>query len=308
MISIRVIGGLGNQLFQLAAAMYLRDVIGIPVMLDTQFYRNEHSTMDPRSLEIDQLPHGFRLTRGRGNSTRIGALPRVLHRRVVTRGARVLLFNDIVAEVRETNASDETSRALIELSTHEPPFFQSAFIPQRTSTAMRALLETRIPLAFTADSDQPYVGVHSRLGDYLNDRWRNTLGPTDPASLLELGRQLAKKHGDLPIRVFTDSPEVFRRLCPESTVGSYELSAAVSPWDALTEMARSHAFVMSNSTLSWWAAFIATTYRDDPTEVLMPHPWMSRPGTWDELLPLPEWTRFERSLLSDSVDLSEFER
>jgi hypothetical protein len=73
-------------------------------------------------------------------------------------------------------------------------------------------------------------------------------------------------------------------------------------------MARSHAFVMSNSTLSWWAAFLVTAYRDEPTDVLIPYPWMAQPEPRDDLLLLPEWTRFERSLLSESVDISEFNR
>jgi hypothetical protein len=203
---------------------------------------------------------------------------------------------------------DPISEFYAELAETNPPWFQSASAALSNTATLRSLLEHRIPTAFTRETVAPYIGVHSRLGDFLEKNVNGFIGATDPASLMERGRELSEKHGGLPIRVFTDSPEIFGRLCPESRVGPYELSAAISPWDALTEMARSHAFVMSNSTLSWWAAFIATTYRDEPTDVLMPQPWMSRPGTWDELLPLKEWTRFERSLLSESVDISEFNR
>jgi hypothetical protein len=65
---------------------------------------------------------------------------------------------------------------------------------------------------------------------------------------------------------------------------------------------------MSNSTLSWWAANIATSFRNEPAEVLVPYPWLLDTGVHDEALPLPGWTRFERSTLSDSVDLSAFNR
>ena len=87
-------------------------------------------------------------------------------------------------------------------------------------------------------------------------------------------------------------------------MGPYEISDAVSSWDALTGMARSHAFVMANSTLSWWAAFITTFYRPAPIEVLVPFPWYQHPQRFDELLPLPEWTRYERSLLPDSAEFT----
>jgi hypothetical protein len=305
-ISLRVLGGLGNQLFELAAALHLRDVIGVPVVLDRQFYFEEQPSMDHRELEIDQLPHGFKVIRGRGQSTRLRALPRALHQRVLTRGAPVRLYNEIVAEFRSATDPDETAKAVLELDDQQAPFFQSALAPQTTATQMRRLLETRIPLAFSPETESPYIGVHSRLGDYLNEQWRGTLGAIDPATLLELGRELSRKHDDLPIRVFTDSPEIFRSLCPAATMGPYELSNAISPWDALTEMARSHAFVMSNSTLSWWAAFLATISRESAVDVLMPYPWYPEPGPHDRLLSMPGWARFERSLLPESADLSGF--
>ena len=306
-ISLRVLGGLGNQLFELAAALHLRDVIGVPVVLDRQFFLEEQTSMDHRELEIDQLPHGFTVIRGRGQSTRLRALPRALHQRVLTRGAPVRLYNEIVAEFRGATDPDATAKAVLELDDQQPPFFQSVLAPQTTAVQMRRLLETRIPLAFTPETESPYIGVHSRLGDYLNEEWRDTLGATDPATLLQLGRELSRKHGDLPIRVFTDSPEIFRSLWPEATMGPYELSTAISPWDVLTEMARSHAFVMSNSTLSWWGAFLATTSREGAVDVCIPYPWYTEPGPHDRLLMMPGWTRFERSVLPESIDLSGFE-
>ncbi|CAB4323464.1 unannotated protein [freshwater metagenome] len=294
-------GGLGNQLFQLAAAFHLRDVLRRQVVLDRQFYSVTHADMDPRDFEIDELPHGFTVIRGRGRSTRLRALPRALQSRITTRGARVVLFNDAVAEARALGFSDPAAKGLIELSENEPPFFQSTFAPLMNAATMRSLLESRIPLAFQPEADSPYIGVHSRLGDYLNDRWRNDLGPTDPAQLLELGRQLSQNHGGLPIRVFTDSPDVFEQLCPESKIGPYEISDAVSSWDALTAMARSHAFVMANSTLSWWAAFIATISRPEPVDVHFPFPWYVNPSHTDELIGIPGWTRYERRLLPETA-------
>ena len=302
-ISLRLEGGLGNQLFQLAAAVHIRDVVGIPVVLDRQFYFQHYANMDPRSLEIGVLPHGFTLIRGRGRSSWVRALPRAFVRRVITRGAPIILFNEAVAAARSTSDPSPEQLALIELADHDPPFFQSATPPMANAATMRTLLETRIPLAFRPETDSPYISVHSRLGDYVNERWSGDLGPTDPSSLLALGRELSERHGGLPIRVFTDSPGLFARICPPSDTNRYELSDAVSPWDALADMARAHALVMSNSTLSWWAAFIATSFREQPADVLMPHPWFVDHRHVDEILPMAGWTMYQRSLL----DLSSIE-
>lgn len=310
-ISLRFTGGLGNQLFELAAALHLRDVIGVPVVIDRLLYSDGYAFRDPRRFEVDELPHGFTLIRGRGRTGRLRALPRALHRRLVTRGARVISLEEAAAEARASDRTDPSALALIELSEMYPPWFESAVTALANATRLRALLEARIPMAFEPERVSPYIGVHSRLGDYLDPAHRYRLGPTDPASLLEIGQRLSAEHGGLPIRVFTDSPALFRQLCPESSVGPYEISDATSSWDALAGMARSHSFVMSNSTLSWWAAFIASVHRDEPAEILMPTPWWvdaHDSESREQLLCVPGWTRFERRILSDSVDLSAFHR
>jgi len=307
-ISVRISGGLGNQLFQLALAIHLRDVIGVPVVLDRQFYSQEQRLWDQRSFEIGALQHGFRVLRGRGQSTRLRAFPRLLKQRIITRGAKLERIDDVIRRAAVAVNRDPIAESYAALAEAEPPWFQYSGAALSNTATLRSVLERRIPTAFMRESVSPYIGVHSRLGDYLRKGVDDFLGATDPSSLMEHGRQLSQKHGGLPIRVFTDSPEIFGDLCPESRVGPYELSTAISSWDALTEMARSHAFVMSNSTLSWWAAFLVTAYRDEPTDVLIPYPWMAQPEPRDDLLLLPEWTRFERSLLSESVDISEFNR
>ena len=148
-ISVRISGGLGNQLFGLAAAIHLRDVVGVPVALDHQSYRHQSSDTDTRHFELDELPHGFKTFRGRGNSSRIRALPRALKRRIITRGARVILFNDAVAEARATDDSTPTARALIELTQHEPPYWRSPNPPpfQSGDTAVCAQVSypSRVP-------------------------------------------------------------------------------------------------------------------------------------------------------------------
>lgn len=305
-LAVRVMGGLGNQLFQLAAALHLRDAIGVPVVLDRQFYAQEWDSMDPRHFEFDELPHGFTVIRGRGSASRLRALPRIVHRRLVTRGAPVILVDHAIGAAQAGDRSDPRTRAIAELAEHDPPRFQSAALARMSASSMRPLLEARIPTALLPEQDAPYVGVHCRLGDYLDPQWRSRLGAVDPTSLIALGRTLSRRHGDLPIRVFTDSPEILRHLCPTSAVGPYEISSARSSWDALAEMARSQAFVMSNSTLSWWAGFIATTYRDEDIEVLTPHPWRVTESFSDEFLHMADWTRYERTLLPDSADLSPF--
>lgn len=309
-IALRFTGGLGNQLFELAAALHLRDVIGVPVVIDRLLYSRGYAFRDPRRFEVDELPHGFTLIRGRGRSSRMRALPRAIHRRIVTRGARVISLDQAAAEARATTPLDPGARALIELSEMYPPWFESASTALANAPRLRTLFEARIPKAFQPEPDAAYIGVHSRLGDYLDPEHRGRLGPTDPAQLLELGQELSERHGGLPIRVFTDSPALFAHRCPESTTGPYVLSDASTSWDVLEGMARSHAFVMSNSTLSWWAAFIATALRDEPAEVLMAHPWwVDAEGTRarEELLVIPGWTRYERRLLPDSIDLSALE-
>ena len=96
-------------------------------------------------------------------------------------------------------------------------------------------------------------------------------------------------YGELPLRVFTDSPE---QVEGEFQGLPYAFEVApntpeLSPWETVASMARSRAIVMSNSSFSWWAAWLMRQ-RDPSVRVIAPRPWVADGASAHELL-YEEW-------------------
>jgi hypothetical protein len=139
------------------------------------------------------------------------------------------------------------------------------------------------------------IGIHVRLGDYVTSQTTQAHhGVTNAAYFAEAVAKLRERVGDLPIRVFTDSPEAFKSAYLEALAGDVEISEAAGSWDALNQISSCSAIVMSNSSFSWWAAFIATVLRGAPIPVVMPTPWYAADSAADKHLSVDGWQQMRR--------------
>jgi len=272
-LAVRLVGGLGNQLFQVAAALHLRDIEGRPVVLDRGWYSSPAAREPWRRLEVRGATDGIRIVHGPWRLQQLGS-------RLGT-----------PFQVTEAHLSDD---ALARVSWHTlgvRGYFQFARIPAAVAPALRRAIGARIPEALDSAASDPYVAVHCRLGDYLsNTVVKDRFGVGNPAEMLARGQLMAATLGGLPVRVFTDSPNALAEMCPGVAGPGVEVSRAIEPWAVLAELARCSGMVMANSSLSWWAAFIATGLRGDAIEVQFPTPWYASASVADHLLLADGWT------------------
>jgi|LakMenE18May11ns_1017448.scaffolds.fasta_scaffold9859265_1 hypothetical protein len=104
----------------------------------------------------------------------------------------------------------------------------------------------------------PPVTVHLRMGDYL--QLTHLYGKPNFEELEKvMGRVLASKK--TPIWVFTDSPEDLdaswlQRLNVDKVIGPKDLPSSL---ENLILLSSGSSLVCSNSTFSWWAAFLKGT-------------------------------------------------
>lgn len=132
-----------------------------------------------------------------------------------------------------------------------------------------------------------FICVHVRRGDYLNPRQQKFHGILSEDYFVQGVQNLRSELGPLPVRIFSDSPEhavSLSRRVPDSEVDSTPGNAA----SVLRAMSAGKAFVLSNSSFSWWAATLA---EEREPVVIAPTEWFKDPRVDTSDLCPPQWRR-----------------
>lgn len=109
--------------------------------------------------------------------------------------------------------------------------------------------------------------LHYRLGDY---RAHPGMGLLDPAYFIEAIAQICLQKPDSEVWVFSDEPRIAYDLLRESGISNLREIPEFSPGETVELMRHGSAYVISNSTFSWWSAVLKY---DDSAEVWAPRPW-----------------------------------
>ena len=268
-ITIQV--GLGNQLFQAAFATFAKQNFPHKIYVSTNGYHHDRL----RKLEIDFETLNLRTI----------PLPRTLRRAT----ARFLPF------VHSTFRPDifpplEGTRPIVS------GYFQDLNLAPSAPDYFKSYLAHQIAIE---NSHEQYVALHLRLGDYLSPGIAHQFGITSPQWALGQALQLAESEKIERIRVFTDSDDIVAKL-PEISGGRFELQSTKSHWTALAMMSNASALIMSNSTLSWWAAFSNHEILGIRGPMIMPFPWQAEPSKMDTTLRHAQWSVVARDFLRSS--------
>lgn len=283
MIIVQLKGGLGNQLFQYAAGRRLSLTLGVQLKLDISGYKR-HSQ---RTYELDQfcieagIATAWEVARWRG--------PRLLTRITQPLG----LLPRLVMET-----SFDFDQAILHLGDgrYLDGYWQSYRYFADVAPEIRRELSVRTP---PSDADQKLldrmarcdsVCVHVRRGDYAsNPITRQYHGLCTPEYYRTAVEAIAAQVRGPELFVFSDDmPWVKHHLrfgLPTTHVEHYGVDSA--PLE-LRLMAGCRYFVIANSSLSWWAAWLSAN--GNPI-VYAPRCWFADPAIDTSELTPPAWHR-----------------
>jgi len=269
MIYARLFGGLGNQLFQYAAARALSLRIGSRVGLDRRYlpspphhlsYALHHFAIQAETDPPSLPPHRTRALRHFAWRAGIGA-PRFLRE-------RGLGVNDAVL-----HAADET---------YLHGYFQSqTYFADSLAQLRQDLRIVTPPDALNAEwldrieVDPQAVSVHLRRGDYVAvPKAGDTHGTCDAGYYARAIAHLRTVTGTSPRAfVFSDDPEWVRcnlHLDVEMEVVGH--NGPTAHYEDLRLMSACRHHIIANSTFSWWGAWLNA--RNDKT-VIAPRRWFA---------------------------------
>ena len=277
-------GGLGNQLFQLAAGIAVSQRLGRRVRWTDYWLAHPVPEETPRSFALqgllrdDELVSVFTPRHGR-------VTDRLRHRRVVERSPD----DDALARVGSGTRSVVGYLQRLSYVREAWPELRRRF-DQSDVAAHRDLLR---PAA------SGYGAVHYRLGDYVTNPAANVMhGVSSPDYFADIVRDRSRGDGPDTWTLVSDDPAAAVEL-----LRSADLPAAVNlttptstdEWSDMRVLASASVCAISNSSFSWWAAFIGASTHG--TEVVAPRPWFD--GTTPDPLLLPDgWEVRTRSVLA----------
>lgn len=282
-ITSYVAGGLGNQLFMLAAAWEQAARLDCPLYLDVSSFAVNKlqpyglDALDPPATVLAPAQSPWRTMRApRG---RHWPLPRRVPGRVYFERS-VPHFSPKIFEV--------TRGTTLIGYFHSPRYFPT--IRPALLDRLWSVPETPAETATIADyRARPAVTLHLRRGDYL----RAQSDKVYLATVAYAGRAVAllRRAGfDQPVRVFTDSIDVVRSELGADVEGLefVDKDAELGTIATLKAMAAGTSMIMSNSSFSWWAAMLMRSRPGHDGLVVAPRPWTASGESRADMLE-PDW-------------------
>ena len=283
MIITQLKGGLGNQLFQYAAGRRLSLTLGVPLKLDVGFYKRHKQ----RTYELDQfhveagIATDWEVARWRGPRllTRI-TQPLGLVPRLVLEGA--FEFDPSILHLGDGRYLDGYWQSYRYFADVAPQIRSELAVRTPPSDADRALLDRM------AQCDA--VCLHVRRGDYAsNPIARQYHGLCTPEYYRTAVEAIAAQLRAPELFVFSDDmPWVKQNLRFELPTTHVEHHGADRAPLELRLMAGCRHFVIANSSLSWWAAWLSAN--ENPI-VYAPRRWFADPAINTAALTPPAWHR-----------------
>lgn len=271
-VAVHITGGLGNQLFGLAIGLEQAKRLDCELVLDASGYANG----EPRRFEL--ASSGLRVIYGSSPLLKRGLRPKLLER---SRQKGYATF-------RENGFAFDPRVNSITVGTMLFGYFQSPkYFPNVEADVRQFILDQDVPV-IAPEKSTDFVTAHVRRGDYMNPETAKFHGISSEDYFKRGFTVLDKMHVNLPIRIFTDSPD---EVAASDIAKNFDCEIVDdtkwTPWQTLNYMASGSSIIMSNSSFSWWAAWLMTL-RDPKAIVVGPRPWFADGNSAHDLL-LPNW-------------------
>lgn len=272
MILVGLSGGLGNQMFQYAAGFALSQRLRVGMQLETSWFAHDFATTDstPREVELDRLR-----TAVRDETFSPPPTGRLSAGRALLSGRRIIAEADYSPDRFTRIRSSQHGKRVLHLLGYwqDAQYFRGAEATLREQFRLSTALTPVEKSVRDLIGAHPCIGVHVRRGDYVHHARTNAHHGVPSTEYYERSVQtLARGRGVSRVFVFSDDPA----WCKSSLAfGDLKVSVIDQGFSAAVEMRLlsecSH-HVLSNSSFSFWAAWLAQT---PGQRVIAPRAWFA---------------------------------
>jgi hypothetical protein len=256
-------GGLGNQLFQYAAARGLAHARGDSLKLDLAFfgqqslrsYRLGHYSIQERFADAAEAGRltGATLPAWRRWWLRLSNRAKPYYRRTVFREQRLLWF--------DPHIHDAPAEVYLEGYWQNEKYFAGVRAELRREFSLKEALSPASQAVAQSISAGTSVGVHIRRGDYVSNAQTNRVhGVCDLDYYHQCIDLVAARCRTPHFFVFSDDPEwAGRNLRPSHPLTLVRHNGPERDHEDLHLMSLCRHFILANSTFSWWAVWLSNS-------------------------------------------------
>jgi hypothetical protein len=277
-VRTRVCGGLGNQLFQYAAARALSLRLDCPLVLDLSFYdRRRH-----RQFELDRFSICADWTLTDGNRLS----PRKLFRALNRSRNQTPVYKE-QSKVFDPNFHDLTAPVELDGYFFSDKYFADQAETLRTELQPHSATDGDSLTLQSKISERDSTALHIRRGDYVSNKkasdrfWSCTLDYYE--------RAMEHISGTGSVFVFSDdiqwAKENLRPVKPLEFVDANPNQDGIRDMWLMTH---AHHHIIANSSFSWWGAWLAGA---DKGMTIAPTKWFNDPAIDDSDMVPEHWIR-----------------
>jgi Glycosyl transferase family 11 len=279
-------GGLGNQLFQYAAARRLAMYHDCPLVLDPYWFDHPMPGETPRPLELMHYPVALRL----GSASELRRWRWMRSR--LARHMRPLLPLHLI---REQDVGAQQVTPLAPINSYMVGFWQSEMY---FADIRGHLLKELTPTAPPGPEDEAVmnhmrsgtaVSVHVRRGDYVTVQSAAAFhGVCSLDYYRDAIQHVAERVENPVLFVFSDDPDWTRaNLLSPFPTHYVNHNRSADAFQDLRLMSRCRHHIIANSSFSWWGAWLAES---QDGVVVAPEKWFAVDHPTVSLIPA-RWSR-----------------
>lgn len=266
MITVRLQGGMGNQMFQYACGRALAMRNNTSVQLDTTYLldRTPRKHFTFREYDLDVFNVQAEVVSRKKYFWHI-VLHRIKNKLLKPRGVeRYFEFDPSVSSLGPT--------ATLEGYWQSPRYFSEIQDTIRKDFTLKDPLSGPSRILLEEIKDTASVGMHVRRGDYVGNAYHD-IG-IDQSYYEEGLRYIANKQAVQKVYVFSDDIEWCREHLnlPSETVFVGPEYAGKKGEEHMMLMSACKHFVIPNSSFSWWAAWLS---KNENKIVIVPKKWFN---------------------------------
>jgi hypothetical protein len=277
MIIVKLMGGLGNQLFQYAAGRRLAQSRAVPLQLDISWFASRPEEVTPRKYELEH----FAIREEFASADQVRKYSRFSNKLMGDLRIALPLCPQYVRE-RHFHFDER----LMNLGSNvyldgywqsEKYFAEIGAIIRQEFTVKHAPAGLNKAIAEEIAAARSAVAIHVRRGDYSTNRATHDYhGLCPPEYYHEAVAQLAARLPDPRFYIFSDDPEwVSRNLHIDHPFTVLTHNGAENAHEDLRLMTLCRHHIIANSTFSWWGAWLSA---HPEKTVIAPRRWFNDPA------------------------------